>query len=194
MFKNLRQGQTLYILHKEDKMYYEVATITSVDNLRPKQPVPAMNPYMQQEMVVDIKAKIGGDNVNLPMVPADLAITDYKPMNGDKMVLACELNAFNTEINSMMQSSQMVINSIDKHKSIVDACELMLSQLNPQFAKDKERDQELSSMKEEVKELKETNARLLMMMEQYFGKKESEVPVAESKPSSPPILSTTIKK
>lgn len=169
MFKNLRQGQVIYILHKDDKMYYEVATIVSIDNLRPK--VPMMNaPYMQQEMLVDIKAKVGNDNINIPSVPADLVVTDYKPSNGDKMVLACDLNAFNTEINSMLQNSQAILASIDKHKSIIDSCEIMLAQLNPQFAKDKERDQEMSEMRERMSSLQDTNAQLMSMMKELLDK------------------------
>lgn len=152
MFKNLRSGQALYILHKDEKMFYEVATVVSVDNLRPKGP--AINPYVQQqEMIVDIKAKIGSDNVNLPSVPADLTITDYKPSNGDKMVLASDLTVFNTEINSMLQNSQAILNSVDKHKSIIDACNLMLVQLNPQFAKEKEQEKKIESLESKLADM-----------------------------------------
>lgn len=168
MFKNLRQGQSIYILHKEDKMFYEVAIISSVENLRPK--VPGMTPYVPQEMVVDIKAKIGSDNINILSVPADLLVTDYKPNNGEKLVLACDLNSFNTEINSMLQNSQAVLASVDKHKSIVDACELMLTQLNPQFAKEKERDEEMTGMKQEISSLRETNEKLMAMMQNFLDK------------------------
>ena len=168
MFKNLRQGQSIYILHKEDKMYYEVATVVSVDNLRPK--VPGMNPYAPQEMVVDIKAKIGNDNLKIPSVPADLLVTDYKPNNGEKLVLSCDLNSFNTEINSMLQNSNAVLASVDRHKAVVESCELMLIQLNPQFAKDKERDEEMSGMKQELSSLRETNEKLMSMMQTFLEK------------------------
>lgn len=168
MFKNLRQGQSIYILHKEDKMYYEVATVVSVDNQRPK--VPGMNPYAPQEMVVDIKAKIGNDNLNIPSVPADLLVTDYKPNNGEKLVLSCDLNSFNTEINSMLQNSNAVLASVDRHKAVVESCELMLIQLNPQFAKDKERDEEMSGMKQELSSLRETNEKLMSMMQTFLEK------------------------
>ena len=149
-------------------MYYEVATIVSVDNLRPK--TPGINPYMQQEMVVDIRAKVGNDNLNIPLVPADLVVTDYKPNNGEKLVLACDLTAFNTEITSMLQNSQAILGSVDKHRAIIDACELMLSQLNPQFAKDKERDQEMSEMKQRMASMQETNERLMSMMQTFLEK------------------------
>ena len=109
MFKNLRQGQSLYILHKDDntlhketELYHEVATIVSVENLRAKSPMPGMIPYMPQEMLVDIKAKSGNDNLFLPEVPADLVITDYKPSNGEKLVLS-EMKEANARLVAMVE-------------------------------------------------------------------------------------------
>ena len=170
MFKNLRQGQSLYILHKENKLYHEVATIVSVENLRAKSPIPGMIPYVQQEMLVDIKAKIGSDNLTLPAVPADLIITDYKPSNGEKLVLSCDLATFNSEINSIMQQSKQEIDRTDYNKSVIDGCEKMLVALNPEFAREKERESEMVNMRNEMLELKDTNAQLMSMMKELLDK------------------------
>lgn len=170
MFKNLRQGQSLYILHKEDKLYHEVATIVSVDNLRAKSPMPGMIPYVQQEMLVDVKAKIGGDNITLPAVPADLVITDYKPNNGEKLVLSCDLAAFNSEINSLMQQSKQEIARTDYNNMVIEGCEKMLVALNPEFAREKERESEMAKIRNEVLELKDTNGKLMSMMKELLDK------------------------
>lgn len=173
MFKNLRQGQSLYILHKEDKLYHEVATIISVDNLRAKSPMPGMIPYGQQEMLVDIKAKIGSDNINLPAIPADVVITDYKPNNGEKLVLSCDLAAFNSEINSIMQQSKQEIARTEYNNSVIEGCEKMLVALNPEFAREKERESEMVSMKNEMSQLKDTNEKLMSMMKELLDKQSS---------------------
>lgn len=173
MFKNLRQGQSLYILHKEDKLYHEVATIVSVDNLRAKAPIPGMMPYVQQEMLVDIKAKIGSDNLTLPAVPADLVITDYKPSNGEKLVLSCDLTAFNSEINSIMQQSKQEIARTNYNNLVIEGCEKMLVALNPEFAREKERESEMANMRNEMSELKDTNEKLMSMMKELLDKQSS---------------------
>lgn len=170
MFKNLRQGQSLYILHKENKLYHEIATIVSVDNLRAKSPIPGMIPYAQQEMLVDIKAKIGSDNLTLPAVPADLIITDYKPSNGEKLVLSCDLATFNSEINSIMQQSKQELARTDHNKSVIEGCEKMLVVLNPEFAREKERESEMANMRNEMSELKGTNEKLMSMMKELLDK------------------------
>lgn len=148
MFKNLRQGNPFYILHKGDKPYCEVGQVISVSGVRPKTPYPNTYPMPQQvEMVVDIKVKIGDDNVGLPSVPADLLITDYKPDNSqERMVLACDANSISTEVNSMLANSQQILGSIDTHKGIIESCEGILTQLNPQFARGKEQEEKIAML------------------------------------------------
>lgn len=156
MFKDLRQGSQFYILHKTNSPYCEVGNIVSVVNLRAKNPnFTPYPPQFPQEMVVDITVKIGEDNVKLSSVSAEGTITDYKPEGGDKMVLACDLNSINSEINAMHQHSQQVLSSIESHKSIIEGCEKMLNQLNPQFAKEKAQEEKIKGLERELAEMKE---------------------------------------
>lgn len=172
MFKNQRQGNLFYILHKGNDPYCEIGSIVSVSAPRPKNPNYNMYPQ-QPEMVVDLKVKVGDDNVSFSGVSADVPISDYPTTNGEKLVLSCDLTALNTEINAMQQQSKLALESIDYHKSVLAGCEKMLVQINPQFARDKERESEMTNIKQEMNELRETNSRLLSMMESYFGKQQS---------------------
>jgi len=45
-----------------------------------------------------------------------------------------------SEVENLLQSSKNILESIDKHKVIVESCEEILKSLNPQFAKEHERD------------------------------------------------------
>lgn len=132
--------------------------------------MPGMIPYVQQEMLVDIKAKVGGDNLTLPAVPADLIITDYKPNNGEKLVLSCDLATFNSEINSIMLQSKQEIARTDYNNSVIEECEKMLVVLNPEFAREKDRENEMVNMRNEMSELKDTNEKLMSMMKELLDK------------------------
>lgn len=168
MFKNQRQGNPLYILHKGNTPFCEVGSIVSVSPPRPENP--NFNMYgPQAKIVVDIKAKIGEDNVSFSNVLSDVTITDYPTTNGEKLVVSCDLGALNTEINAMMQQSRQALDSIDYHKSVIEGCEKMLVILNPEFAREKERESEIANMRNEMSDLKEANARLVAMMEQLVG-------------------------
>lgn len=172
MFKNQRQGNPFYILHKGNEPFCEIGSVISVSPPRPKNPNYNMFPQ-QPEMVVDLKVKVGEDNVSFSAVAADVAITDYPTSNGEKLVLSCDLTSLNTEINAMQQQSKLALDSIDYHKSVLAGCDAMLVMLNPEFARNKERESEMATMKQEMSELKQTNARLLEMMESYLGKQQS---------------------
>lgn len=169
MFKNQRQGNPFYILHKGINPFCEIGSVVSVSAPRPKNPNFNMYPQQPPEMVVDLKIKVGEDNVSFAEVLSDVSITDYPTSNGEKLVLSCDLGSLNTEINSMRQQSKQALDSVDYHKSVIDGCEKMLVVLNPDFAREKERESEMASMKSEMSELKEANARLVSMMEQLLG-------------------------
>ena len=83
-FKELREGNQYFILHKTDKPFCEIGSVIGVKNLRPK-PQSMANGYlpMQPEMIIDISVKVGDDTVTLPSVLADKSITDYRPDNGE---------------------------------------------------------------------------------------------------------------
>ena len=99
MFKNQRQGNPLYILHKGNTPFCEVGSIVSVSPPRPENP--NFNMYgPQAKIVVDIKAKVGEDNVSFSNVLSDVTITDYPTTNGEKLVVSCDLGALNTETYS----------------------------------------------------------------------------------------------
>jgi len=46
----------------------------------------------------------------------------------------------------MLQNSRQILNNIDYYKQNISDCEVILKQLNPQFAIDKERDDRLSNL------------------------------------------------
>lgn len=118
MFKNQRQGNPLYILHKGNTPFCEVGSIVSVSPPRPENP--NFNMYgPQAKIVVDIKAKVGEDNVSFSNVLSDVTITDYPTTNGEKLVVSCDLGALNTEINAMMQQSRQALDSIDYQLSLI---------------------------------------------------------------------------
>ena len=75
MFQNLRQNSPLYIFHKGDNPYMETAFIISVSPAKPKYGLPPTF-GQQQDLVVDIQAKVNGNVVNYNSLPANMDIAD----------------------------------------------------------------------------------------------------------------------
>jgi hypothetical protein len=69
-----------------------------------------------------------------------------------------------SEVNGMLQTSKQVVENIDYHRNVVKACEDILKQLNPDYAKQQERDDALDSLKSEVGSLKEDMNKILNLL------------------------------
>ena len=76
MFQNLRQGNQIYILHKDNKPSLETGSVVSVSLPMPKYQVPPVF-GQQQEMVVDIVAKVNNADTTFQKLPASADIADF---------------------------------------------------------------------------------------------------------------------
>lgn len=121
MFSNLTQNSILYVLDLNGSPKVLSGPIESVMNLRPK--YNTFNPNM--EMIVDITANIAGERREFKSVP-NTSIANF-----GEFVLADNKDSLTAYINSMLQSSRSVLNSVEKHQKLVENYELALDELNP---------------------------------------------------------------
>lgn len=150
MFSNLRSGSQIYILHKDATPYVEIGQVISVS-----QPLPRYqtNNFMApQELVVDITANVNGNNITLQKLPANLDTADQGTTNGS-LFISISRESMNAEISSLRQKSLDIINSVDYHKKVIQDCEVLLQQLNPEFAEQKQQKQEIDNLKSQISEL-----------------------------------------
>ena len=60
----------------------------------------------------------------------------------------------------MMQNSKSILSNIEQHKSNIIACEKILKELNPVYAKEQERDEAIDSLTKQVNSMQDILARL----------------------------------
>lgn len=146
MFSNLSPNSILYVLDVQSTPKILSGPVERVSLPRPK--YNTFNPNM--EMVVDLCATINGERREFKGVPNG-SIANF----GDNaFVLAENKEALNSYINAMMQNSQSIINSIDKHKKLISDYEEALQELNPSLKADKEKDKAIQSLQDQLSELK----------------------------------------
>ena len=130
--------------------------IDSVSMPRPM--YPTFNPQVclgtNMSTVVDIKVRID-DQVKEFCVPSSLSIHTY----GD-YTLSENKEAMISEVDSLLQNSKDIINSIDKHKDAISAYENILKSLNPVYAKEQERDGAISNLSQRVDSIQDSLDRL----------------------------------
>ena len=69
MFQNLRAGNTIYVLNKENGLSLEKGTIVNVSLPVPKYPLATT--FGNQEMLVDVIAKINNQEITYQKLPAN---------------------------------------------------------------------------------------------------------------------------
>lgn len=127
----------------------------------PKYKIPPV--YGQpQEMVVDICVNVNGQDVNYQKLPASVDIADF---GTGGVVIADNREAMNAEVLSLKNKSVETVNSIDRHKSIIKACDEILAGLNPEYAERKQQQTEINDLKSQVSELMRMNRELMARLD-----------------------------
>ena len=156
MFSTLRKGAIIYILDRANEPEVKVGYVDNVTLPRPMYPTfnPAVSLGTNMQRVVDITVRIGEEKKEFS-VPSDLSIHTY----GDYTISESK-EAMISEVDSLLQNSKDVLNSIDKHKKAVDAYENILKTLNPVYAKEQERDSTIDKLTQQVNGMQSTLSRL----------------------------------
>ena len=152
MFLNLSKGNILYGLDRQNDVKWFTA---SIEKVTPSLPRMAQNTFGQiPEMTVDIIALINGERKEFKQVPSNNAIADFGP---DSIVLADNKDSLINYVNSLLLTSENIVNSADKHKELIPKYKNVLSQLNPSSSNNndevvKELRQEVGSLKSQLTE------------------------------------------
>lgn len=147
MFSNLSQNSILYVLDLRSKPKVLSGPIERISIPRPK--YNTFNPNM--EMVVDIIASINGERREFKGVPNN-TIADF---GEDAFVLAESKDVLNSYVHSMLQNSKNIVNSIEKHQTLITQYEEAIQELNPDIKASMENDKAIKDLKEEITELKQ---------------------------------------
>ena len=142
MFSTLRQNSQIYILDKKGSPILKKGVIESVSSQRSR----TGSFYGQpMDMVVDITVNVEGSTEEFKNIPASLSIA-----NDGNMVISESREAMSTEVDSILSISKQILESVDYHKDVIDKCEQILKDLNPQFAKDKLQEEKINSLEERI--------------------------------------------
>lgn len=151
MFSNLRQGSPFYVLRKGETPSISIGSVVSVSAPKAKYNTQSFTPPNMMEMVVDVTVRVEDETLNLEQLPSSQSIVNFGQQG---MVVSESKEAMVAEVESMKRMSEDVLNKIDYHEKTVAECDKMLKVLNPQYAKEVERDEEMSVLKAEVSEIR----------------------------------------
>ena len=134
MFSALSQGSSVYILDKTSSPKYSIGEVVGVSQ-------PKIN-YNGQS-TVDLRVNVDNSVQEFSNL---LSINSISTYNGGKIIISETKQGIQNEVESILDNSRKIISNIDIYKQNINDCEEILKQLNPQFAKDKERDDRLFNL------------------------------------------------
>lgn len=88
------------------------------------------------------------------MIHAGFSVTTIVSYNNGKFIIAETKQSIQSEVESTLHNANYIIEHIEDYKSQITQCEDVLKELNPQYAKDKARDEEIANIKSEVAGMK----------------------------------------
>lgn len=140
MFSALRQGNIVYIIDKTDGLTLKKGQVIS--NSATNMPY-NLNP----NSLITLTIEIEGQTKEFNNIPAMQSSINY---NNGKLIIIDNQELASTEIENIVKSSRDILDNREYYEKLVTDGEEALKLINPQFAKDKARDDEFNALKEQV--------------------------------------------
>lgn len=166
MFQGLRTNSLFYVLDKGENPNLRIGQVVSVSNPQTKYPT-FNNGFTPQPMetVVDVKVKLGDDEVDFKQLPANGQIANDK-----NLVVSDNKDVMSAEVDAMLRQSKAILESVDYHERVVKSCEGMLQQLNPQIAKEKEQTEKINKLEGKVSGIEGKIDKMMGWLQQTMSK------------------------
>ena len=166
MFQGLRTNSLFYVLDKGENPNLRIGQVVSVSNPQTKYPT-FNNGFTPQPMenVVDVKVKLGDEEVDFKQLPANGQIANDK-----NLVVSDNKDAMSAEVDAMLRQSKAILESVDYNKRVVESCEGMLQQLNPQIAKEKEQTEKINKLEGKVSGIEGKIDKMMGWLQQTMSK------------------------
>ena len=159
MFSALRQGSVVYILEKGENPVLKVGQVVSIT-----QPNYSSN-FLMNGATIDINVKVNNQNMDFKNVPASQSIVNY-----NNAVITETKELMSNELDNMLQSSRSIVDSVAYHNNIITSCESILKELNPRFAKEKERDEDINNLKDKMGGIESKMDKILVLLQKDGNK------------------------
>lgn len=156
MFQGLRENGTIYILDKTNIVpKLSVGIIEKMSDVYSRYGTPTM-PMMSQPMdgVIDFTLRIGNDSAELKKIPANQSVCS--PEGQPNIIVSDNREAILAEVANIKRQRQEVVDAYEPSVEALTVCEEMELILNPQLAKEQQRDEEINNLKDKIGGIEES--------------------------------------
>ena len=146
MFQGLSQGALVSVLYRNEPRVVDgkvVALNTHMPVYNPSQPLAMLN-----GPVTDITVQVGNDTIPFVGLPANGVVANF-PDRG--LFISTDRSAVIRELESMKTASEQALEQVPAHQRMVESCEQLLLDLQPERQKEVQQAQEIESLRTQLK-------------------------------------------
>lgn len=147
MFSALSQGSLIHILDKTDGLKYKVGEVIGVTQPNQFGGAFGAHSFNNPNSSITIKVNVNGTVQEYPEVPPAQNVMSY---NNGKVFISETLQGIQTEVENIHKRSKQILDNRDYYEKEVADCESIMKEINPGFAKDKERDSRIDALDTKV--------------------------------------------
>lgn len=165
MFKDLRENSLFYVLEKKGEPTMRVCQVVSATKTPPE-----MGQYGHPygvEPTIDVSVKSGEATMNFTKLPPTLSIANF---GTDGVVVAESADAMYNEVLSMERASAEALKMQPYHEKVMQKVVEMKKQLNPQYAKEIEREEKIGVLEERMGGIESTLGDMMGMLSSLVQK------------------------
>lgn len=152
MFSALRKGSQVYVLLKDDIPVLKKGTVESTT-------YPTYNTNYYNSQTMDININTDDGNMEFKNIIPTLSVVDYK-----NAILSETRELLIPEVETMLQTSKGIVESVGFHKNVITECEKMLKDLSPKYAKEIQHDEDINNLKSEIGGIKSKMDTIIQML------------------------------
>lgn len=160
MFSALTQGSLVYIVDKTDGLKYKTGEVVGSSNAGAFNGTFG-NSNFAPNGVLTLKVKLEGNVIDYPEVPINGSTVSYN--NGSTILCETKQGAI-SQIENILQETKQLLADKPKYEKLVTDCESVLKEINPVFAKDKEREDRINCLDSKVTSMEDKLDKILNVL------------------------------
>lgn len=164
MFSNLRQGNLVYVINKQDKLSVSIGQLVETNAIDFNKGYLPVN----GNALINITVNIEGVERKFGNLPGGQSVVSYD--NG-ATILVDNIDIATAEVRNIIKQSQMRLDNREYDEKIVASGDEALRKLNPQYDKEKKQEEDIANINKRIDDMTNKFDKLIDVLSKRENKK-----------------------
>ena len=164
MFSNLRQGNLVYIIDKQNKLSVSIGQIVETNAIDFNKGYLPVN----GNTLINITVNIEGVERKFGNVPGAQSVISYD--NGTT-IIADNVDIATAEVRNIIKQSQIRLDNREYDERIIASGDEALRKLNPQYDKEKKQEEDIANINKRIYDMTNKFDKLITALSKYENEK-----------------------